>query len=89
MQSSKLDMSKGYLFFQMVYIRVTKRLGLGAEPPRVYKTFLNTSLAGRIGGCQSLITWVISSRALFRFHGATEPGSEKQICSRSTRSSAT
>ena len=48
MQSSKLGMWKGYFFYQMVYIRVTKRLGLGAEPPRVYKTFLNTPLPGRI-----------------------------------------
>lgn len=36
MQSSKLGMRKGHLFYQMVYIRVTKGLGLGAEARRVY-----------------------------------------------------
>ena len=34
-------------------------------------------------------TCVISSRALFRFHGAKEPGRVKHMCSPSTRSSVT
>ena len=36
-----------------------------------------------------LMTWVTSSKALSRVHGATEPGREKQMCSPSTVNSVT